>query len=35
MRKTIAWHALGDMTACYETDETGKVGLRLWTVWCS
>lgn len=30
MRETIARHRLGDMIACYETDETGKVGLSLW-----
>lgn len=29
MREMIARHRLGDMTACYETDETGKVGLLL------
>lgn len=29
MKREIARHVLGDMTACYETDESGKVGLLL------
>lgn len=29
MKREVARHVLGDMTACYETDESGKVGLLL------